>query len=110
MNDSSVGKYANDNSILTLSPPPNLKLLFKQFNKLTAESNKNNPEDFINCRNSDIDEIQKMKIEPGSLSLFNKLLCFLNKNFEDLGYLLKATNKTFDAIVISESRIILILI
>ena len=40
MNGSSVGKYANGNTILTLNRPPNLKLLFNQFNELTAESNK----------------------------------------------------------------------
>ena len=32
--------------------------------------------------------------------------CSLNKNFEDLEYLLKATNKTFDIIAISESRVL----
>ena len=64
MNESFVGKYSNDNSMLKLNPPPNLKLLFNQFNELTAESNKKNPEKFINCKNLDIDEIQKMKIEP----------------------------------------------
>ena len=101
-----MGKYTNDNSILTLNPPPNLKLLFTQFNELKTESNKNNPENFINCRNLDIDEIQKMKIEPTSLSLFHINSCFLNKNFQDLEYLLKATNKTFDVIAISESRIL----
>ena len=37
------GKYSNDNSILKLNPPPNLKLLFNQFNELTVESNKKNP-------------------------------------------------------------------
>ena len=99
-------KYSNDNSILKLSPPPNLKLLFNQFNELTAESNKKNPENFINCRNLDIDEIQKMKIEPNSLSLFHINSCSLNKYFEDLEYLLKATNKIFDVIAISESRIL----
>ena len=70
MNESSVGKYTNDNSILTLNPPPNLKLLFNQFNELTADSDKKNQENFINCRNLDIDEIQEMKIEANSLSLF----------------------------------------
>ena len=35
-----------------------------------------------------------------------KSLNILNKSLEDLKYLLKATNKTFDAIVINESRII----
>ena len=106
MNESSLGKYSNDITILKLNPPPNRKLLFNQFNELTAESNKKNPENFINCRNLDIDEIQKMKIEPNSLSLFHINSCSLNKNFEDLEYLLKATNKTFDVIAISESRIL----
>ena len=42
MNESSVGKYTNGHSISTLNPPPNLKLLFSQFNDLTAESNEKN--------------------------------------------------------------------
>ena len=92
LNESFVGKYTNDNSILTLNPPPNLKLLFNQFNELTAESHKKNPENFI-ISNLDIDEIQKMKIEPNSLSLFHINSRSLNKNFEDLEYLLKAIIK-----------------
>ena len=47
MNESSVGKYTNGHSISTLNPPPNLKLLFSQFNDLTAESNEKNWENFI---------------------------------------------------------------
>ena len=58
MNEFYVGKYSNGNSILPLNPPQNLKLLLNQFNELTAESNKKNPESFINCRNLDIDETQ----------------------------------------------------
>ena len=65
-----------------------------------------NPENFLNFRNLDIDEIQKIKIEPNLLSLFHINSCSLNKNFEDLEDLLKATNKTFDVITISESRIL----
>ena len=57
MNESSVGKYTNDNSILTLNPPPNIKSLSNQFNELTVESNTKNPENFINCRNLDTDKI-----------------------------------------------------
>ena len=45
----------NDSSILKLNPAPNLKLLFNQFNQLTAESNKKSPENVINRRNLDID-------------------------------------------------------
>ena len=47
-----------------------------------------------------------MKIETNSLPLFHINSCSLNKNFEDLEYLLKATNKTFDIIAISEPRIL----
>ena len=47
-----------------------------------------------------------MKIEPNSLSLFDMNYFSLNKNFEDLEHLLKATNKTFDIIAIRESRIL----
>ena len=93
-------------SILTLNPPPNFKLLFRQFSDLTVESNKTNRENFIKCENLDIDEIQKMKVEPNSLSLFHINFCSFNKNLEDLEHLLKATNKTFDVIAISESSII----
>ena len=46
-----------------------------------------------------------MKIEPNSLSLFHINSCFIKKNFKDLKYSLKATNKTFDVIAINESRI-----
>ena len=106
MNESSVGKYTNENSILTFNPPLNLKLLFHQFNGLTTQSNKKNPEHFINCINLDIDEIQKIKIEPNSLSLLCTNSCSLDKSFEGLKYLLKTTNKTFDVIAISQSRIL----
>ena len=67
------------NSILTLNSPPNLKLLFNQFNELTTESNKKNPGNFINCRNCGIDEIQKMKIEPTESHADGTLLYINNK-------------------------------
>ena len=72
---------------------------------MTAESNKKNSENFINCRNLDIDEIQKMKIGPNSPLLFHKNSCSLKKKLEHLEYLLKDANKSFDVIAISESRI-----
>ena len=94
MNESifSVGKYSNDNSTLTLNLPINLKLLFNQFNELTAESNKN-LENFINCKNLDIYEIQQMKIDPNLLSLFQINSCSLNKHFENLNIYLKVLIK-----------------
>ena len=39
------------------------------------------------------------------LSLFHINACSLNKNFDDLQYLLSCTKKNFDIIVISETRI-----
>ena len=96
-----MGKYTNDNGILTPNPPPNLKLLFNQFNDWTADSNKK-PENFINCKNLDTDEIQKMEIEPNLVSLLHINFCYLNKNFEDLECLLKTANKSFDVIPISK--------
>ena len=65
-----------------------------------------NPENFINCRDLDNNQIQKMKTKPNSISLFHINSCFLNKNFEDIEYLLTATTKTFDVIAISELRIL----
>ena len=81
MNDSSMGKYTNDNSILKFNPPPNLTLLLNQYNELKAESNQKNPENLINYINIDIDEIQKMKIETNSLSLFHINSCSLRFKF-----------------------------
>ena len=47
-----------------------------------------------------------MKTKQTFFSLFHINSCSLNKNFEDLEYFLKTTNKKFDVIAISESRII----
>ena len=40
------------------------------------------------------------------ISLFHINTCSLNKNFEDLEYLIKSTNINFDIIAISETRIL----
>ena len=40
------------------------------------------------------------------MSLFHINSCSLNKIFEDLEYLLKVTNKTFDVISINELKIL----
>ena len=71
----SMGKYTNDNNILAFNPPPNLKLLSNQFNDLTVETNKKNPENSINCKNLYTDKIQKMKIKPNSLPFFHINSC-----------------------------------
>ena len=49
---------------------------------------------------------KKLKLyKPNSNSLFHQNTCSLNKNFDDLEYLVKTTNQTFNVIAISESTI-----
>ena len=75
----------NLNSSLVLKPPPDLALLFNQFNNAIPE-NRSDPENVIQSKYYDIDELQKLKIpnKENSLSLFHINSCSLNKNFEEL--------------------------
>ena len=61
----------------------------------------------MNSRYFDIDQIQSLRFsqKEESLSLFHINACSLNKDFDDLVYLLKRTNKNFDIITVSETRI-----
>ena len=97
---------SNKNNSIHLTPPPNLALLFNQFNNTSPEQNVD-PENVVNSRYFDIDEIQALKLydKKNSLSFFHINACSLNKNFDDLEYLLKCTNKSFDKITLSETRI-----
>ena len=92
----------NKKKIIHLRPPPNLALLLNQFNNTSPNS-----ENVVNSRYFDIDEIQALKLhdKTNSLSLFHINACSLNKKFDDLEYLLKCTNKSFDIIALSETRI-----
>ena len=89
-----------------MKPPPDLALLFNQFNN-TIPENRSDPENVIQSKYYDIDELQQLKIpnKEKSLSLFHISSCSLNKNFEELQNLLQSTNITFDVIVIIETRI-----
>ena len=51
----------NLNSPLLLKPPPDLALLFNQFYNAIPE-NRNDPENVIQNKYYDIDELQKLKI------------------------------------------------
>ena len=97
---------SNKNSSIHLTPPPNLALLFNQFNNTSPEQNVD-PENVVNSRYFDIDEIQALKLydKKNSLSFFHINACSLNKNFDHLEYILKCTNKSFDIIAVSETRI-----
>ena len=103
---------ASTRSSINLKLPPNLGLLFNQFNDLSSDSINKNPENMMtNCKYYDIDDTQKIKFKPNSFSLFlfDLNACSLNKNFDDLEYLIKTTNQTFDVIAMSpESKVILI--
>ena len=96
----------NLNSSLLLKPPPDLALFFNQFNNAIPE-NHNDPENVIQSKYYDIDELQKLKTpnKENSLSLFHINSSSLNTNFEELQNLLQSTYINFDVIAITETRI-----
>ena len=61
----------------------------------------------MNSRYFDIDQIQlfKFRQKEKPLSFFHTNSCSLNKSFDDLVYLRKCSNKTFDILAVSETRI-----
>ena len=67
----------------------------------------NNTENVVNSKCYDIDQIQTLKFpnKHKSLALFNINECSLSKNLDYLDHLLKSTNKVFDIIAVSETRI-----
>ena len=77
----------------------NLRTLFQKKNS--------DPENVVNFKFYNIDQIQTLKFpdKHKSLALFHINACSLNKNFHDVDHLLKCTNKVFDIIVVSETRI-----
>ena len=92
--------------MFSLKPPSDLALLYDQFNNTSPEKS-NDPENVVNSKYYDIDQIQTLKFpnKHKSLSLFHINACSLNKNFDDLDHLLKCTNKAFDIIAVTETRI-----
>ena len=83
-----------------------MALLYNQFNNTSPEKN-NDPTNVVNSKYYDIDQIQTLKFpnKHKSLALFHINACSLNKNFDDLEHLLKCTNKVFDIIAVTETRI-----
>ena len=69
--------------------------------------NSDYPENTVSSKYYDIEELQNLKItsKSKSLSLFHINACSLSKNFDDLQHLLSCTNKIFDIIAITETRI-----
>ena len=98
----SDANYISSSSSLALKPSANLSLLFNQFNNFSPEP-KNESENVVNSNY----QIQTLKFpeKSKSLSLFHINACSLSKNFNDLERLLKCTNKAFDIVTVSETRI-----
>ena len=92
--------------MFSLKPPSDLTLLYNQFNNTSPEKH-NDPENVVNSKYYDIDQIQTLQFpnKQKSLALFHINACSLNKNFDDLDHLLKCTNKAFDIIVVTETSI-----
>ena len=69
----------NLNSSLLLKPPPDLALLFNQFNNAIPE-NRSDPENVIQSRYYDIDELHQLKIpnKEKSLPIFHINSCSSN--------------------------------
>ena len=90
-----------------MKQPANLSQLFNQFNNITENHTKKDPDNVVKCRYYDIEQIQTLNIpnKSKSLSLLHINTCSLSKNFDDLEYILKRTNMNFDITAISETRI-----
>ena len=88
-----------------MKPSANLSLLFNQFNNFSPEQ-KNEPKNVVNSDYYDIDH-QTLKFHEKNkpLCLFHINACALSKTFDDLEHLLKCTNKVFDIVAVSETRI-----
>ena len=100
-NDTITSSETNNlNNSLLLKPPPDVTLLFNQFNNAI-------PENRSDSKYYDIDELQKLRIpnKENSPSVFHINSCSLNKNSEELQNLLQSTNINFDVIAITETRI-----
>ena len=83
-----------------------MTLLYNQFNSTSPEKN-NDPVNVAHSNYYDSDQIQTLKFpnKHKSLALFHNNASSLNKNFDDLDHLLKCTNKAFDIIAVTETKI-----
>ena len=101
--------FVDQDSSLFLKPSEHLKHLVNQFNNMSSQPdyiNSDDPENTVSSKYYDIDELQNLKINnSNSLSLFHINACSLSRNFDDLQHLLSCTNKNFDIIAITETRI-----
>ena len=92
--------------LLSLKPPSDLALLYNNVSNTSPEKN-NDPENVVNSKYYDIDQIQMLKFpnKHKSLALFRINACSLNKHFDDLYHLLKCTGKVFGITAVTETKI-----
>ena len=88
---------SDHNSLLLLKPSLILELSANQFKNTTPE-NGNDPEIISSSKHYGINEMHNIKIPHKNISrsLFYINACSLNKNYDDLQYLLRYTKKLFD--------------
>ena len=66
----------NKNSSIHVKPHPNLVLLLNQFDNTSPEQNVD-PENVVNSRYFDVDEIQALKLRDKKVSIFLPYKCVL---------------------------------
>ena len=82
-------KSENESNNLVLEPPPKLSFLFKQFNNTSQINDQKDPKNVVKSKHYNLEKVQSLKIlNKNSLFLFHINNCLLNKNFEDLEYLI----------------------
>ena len=84
--------FESTDTCLILNSPKNLTHLFNEINNLSPD-NEDCPDERVNCKYYDINQIQKLKSmnNKNSLSLFHLNTCSLSRNFEEFAYLLNST-------------------
>ena len=105
-NKNSEKQVETKDTSLILNPSTSLVLLFNLYNNTRLEVN-DDPDNVVNSKCYSINEIQSLKVvnKSKSLSMLHINACSLSKNFDDLGYLPKYTNKKIDVVAVTETRI-----
>ena len=90
---------------LSVLPPENLRLFFKELNEFNGSNiiEENSP---LNCKYYDINTFPSSKMGGKSFSLFHLNIVSLSKNKDELETLLKMLDSSFDIIGLTETKII----
>ena len=94
-----------DYSNLSILPPENIRLFFKQLNEYN-DSNIIDEKSPLDCKYYDTNTFPSSKVEKSSFSLFHLNIVSLSKNKNELETLLKMLDVNFDIIGLTETKII----